>query len=173
MNRQLKTKLALLFVVIVIAVSAAFAQSPQITLRSADGGTINLSNSQGKVVVLSIGATWVPLASKELPALQKLAERYAGRGVNFYWVSINSDKPGAKNYASDADLQAFAQRNGLRLMVLRDPEQAAYRAFGVNALPTIVILDRDGKVFRKNVGFDPDQPEPYAEVVRSLTQLLK
>jgi len=40
----------------------------------------------------------VPLASKELPALQKIADRYSSRGVQVYWVSINSSKPGARNY---------------------------------------------------------------------------
>jgi peroxiredoxin len=123
--------------------------------------------------VLSYGATWVPLAAKELPALQKLAERYAGRGVQVYLVSVNSAKPGAKNFIGDADLAAFAQQRGLRVPVLRDPEQAAYRAYGIDALPTIVILNRDGSVVRKHVGFDPDQGEAYGAVMRELDQLLR
>jgi peroxiredoxin len=155
------------------ATGAAVAQAPQVTLRTADGQAFALAENRGKVTVLSFGATWVPLTAKELPALQKLADRYAGRGVNFYWVSINSAKPGAKNYASDADLQAFAQRHSLRLPVLRDADQAAYRTFGVDALPTIVIIGRDGQVHRKHVGFDPNQADALAEVGRALDQLLK
>ncbi len=170
-QRILKSTLAL--AVFAVVASAATIQAPPLTLHSVDGGAVNLADSRGKIVVLSFGATWVPLAAKELPALQKLAERYANRGVNFYWVSINSAKPGAKNYASDAELQAFAQKNGLRLMALRDPDQAAYRAFGVEALPTVIILDREGKVSRKHVGFDPEQVEAYSQVIRSLDQLLK
>src|SRR5262249_48869377 len=135
--------------------------------------TFNLADQRGKVVVLSFGATWVPLANKELPALQKLADRYAGRGVVVYWVSTNGTKPGTKTYSSDAELEAFAGQNGLRLPVLRDPDQTAYRALGLNALPTLVIIDRDGRVYRKLVGFDPEQAEPYGEVIRILDQLLK
>jgi peroxiredoxin len=173
MFRQWTMKLFLALAAFALLVSAALAQSSSVTLRSADGRSVNLAESRGKVVVLSFGATWVPLAAKELPALEKLAERYANRNVSFYWVSINSAKPGAKNYASDAELQAFARRHGLSLMVLRDPDQTAYRAFGLDALPTIVILDREGQVSRKHVGFDPEQIEAYAEVMRSLDQLLK
>src|SRR5438477_10874370 len=157
MFRQLTLKLFLTLAVFALITTATTAQAPPLTFRTADGGSVNLADSRGKIVVLSFGGTWVPLAAKELPALQKLAERYGNRGVTFYWVSINSNKLGAKNYASDADLQAFAQKNGLRLMVLRDPDQAAFRAFGVDAVPTVAILDREGKVYRKHVGFDPEQ----------------
>lgn len=150
--------------------SHAMAQG---TLRSTDGRAVNLADAKGKIIVLSFGGTWLPMTSKELPALQKLADRYATRGVQVYWVSINSDKQGARNYAADADLQAFAQKNNFKLTVLRDPDQQAYKAFGLDAVPTIVILNRDGKLAHKHVGFGTDQGEGYGEVIRELDQLLK
>lgn len=150
--------------------SNAMAQG---TLRSTDGRAVNLADAKGKIIVLSFGGTWLPMTSKELPALQKLADRYATRGVQVYWVSINSDKQGARNYAADADLQAFAQKNNFKLTVLRDPDQQAYKAFGLDAVPTIVILNRDGKLVHKHVGFGTDQGEGYGEVIRELDQLLK
>lgn len=167
-----KNRLAVILALFALLVVTAVAQAPQVTLRTLDGGTFN-PVGQGKVVVLSFGATYVPLASKELPALQKLADRYAGRGVDFYWVSINSAKPGARNAATDAELRAFAQKAGLKIGVLRDADQAAYRAFGGDGLPTIVVIGRDGHAAFKRAGFDPDQPEPYGDVIRALDQLLK
>jgi len=150
--------------------SVALAQG---SLRSTDGRTVNLADAKGKIVVLSFGGTWLPMASKELPALQKLADRYATRGVQVYWVSINTDKQGARNYAADADLQAFAQKNNVKLTILRDPEQQVYKGLGLDAVPTIVILNRDGKLIHKHVGFGTDQSEGYGEVIRELDQLLK
>jgi peroxiredoxin len=170
MLSKLRNKLTAGSVVLALAASA---QAPQVTLTTLDGRAVNLAEQRGKLLVLSFGATWVPLASKELPALQKLADRYAERGVQVYWVSVNSAKAGAKNFASDEELQAFAEKRGLRASVLRDPEQAAYRAFGVDALPTVVILDRQGKLVRKHVGFDPDQGEAYGAVIKELDALLK
>src|SRR5262245_58334544 len=108
---KLIMKVALAFATLFLITSATLAQG---SLRSADGRTVNLADAKGKIVVLSFGGTWLPMASKELPALQKLADRYATRGVQVYWVSINSDKQGARNFATDADLQAFAQKNNIR-----------------------------------------------------------
>ncbi|MGE0132284.1 MAG: peroxiredoxin family protein [Blastocatellales bacterium] len=156
-----------------ILVSGATAQTQSVTLRSVDGGEVRLADLKGKVVVMSFGGTWVPLAPKELPALQKLADRYSSRGVQVYWVSINSAKPGARNYASDADLQAFAQKHNLKASVLRDPDQTAYKAFGLDAVPTVVLIDRQGNLAHKQVGFGTDQGEAYGELIRVIEQLLK
>ncbi len=173
MLKNFKTKFALAIAFVAFVSLASFAQSTQISLRSVDGQTVNLNDLRGKVVVMSFGGSWVPLASKELPALQKIADRFAGRDVQVYWISINSAKPGGRNFASDADLKAFAQKHDLRVTVLRDPDQEAYRAFGLDAVPTVVILDQEGKVVRKHVGFGPDQGESYNKIIRDLEQLLK
>jgi peroxiredoxin len=93
--------------------------------------------------------------------------------VQVYWVSINSSKPGVRNYASDADLQAFAQKHNLKITALRDPDQTAYRSFGLDAVPTVVIIDQQGNLAHKHVGFGPDQGEAYGELIRVIERLLK
>lgn len=168
-----RMQFALTFAFVALLALTVTAQAPQVSLKTIDDRTISSAEWQGKIVVLSFGATWVPLAAKELPALQKLAERYAARGVQVYWVSVNSATPGAKGYSTNADLSALAEKNGFRGRVLRDADKAAYRAYGVDALPTVVILNKDGQVARKLVGFDPDQGEAYAAVMKELDQLLK
>ena len=169
---RLSAKFILSFLALALA-SGAPAQTPSVTLRSVDGAEVRLADLKGKVVVMSFGGTWVPLASKELPALQKIADRTSSRGVQVYWVSINSAKPGARNYASDADLLAFAQKHNLKVPALRDSDQAAYKAFGLDAVPTVVILDRQGNLAHKQVGFGTDQGEAYGELIRVIEQLLK
>jgi len=171
--RQTKRIRALTLVAIMLISTAVFGQADKLTLRSLDGNTVNLSTLRGKVVVLSFGGTWVPMASRELSALQKIADRYTSRGVQFYWVSVNSARAGTRNYISDGDLQAFAQKHQIRMSVLRDPDMEAYQAFGLDALPTLVILDREGKVARKHVGFGSEQGESMGALVRELEQLLK
>jgi peroxiredoxin len=153
--------------------SAILPQSRPATFRSVDGREVRLADHKGKVVVMSFGGTWVPLASKELPALQKIADRYSSRGVQVYWVSINSSKPGARNYASDADLQAFTQKYNLKVAALRDPDQTVYKSFGLDAVPTVVIIDQEGNLAHKHVGFGADQGEAYGELIRVIERLLK
>ena len=112
------------------------------------------------------------LCRKELAALQKLADTYTGRPV-CYWVSINSAKQGAKNYAADGDLPSFASRSGFRGVVMRDPEQAAYKSLGLNSVPTIVVLDKTGAAVRKHVGFDPDRDDALSDVTQAIDLALK
>lgn len=170
---RLRAKFAMAILAALLASGVVLAQGQSATFRTMDGQEVRLADLKGKVVVISFGGTWVPLASKELPALQKIADRYSSRGVQVYWVSINSAKPGARNYAADADLQAFAQKHNLKLPVLRDPDQVAYKSFGLDAVPTVVIIDRQGNVAHKQVGFGTDQGEAYGELVRVIEQLLK
>lgn len=153
--------------------SLAAQQSASVRLRGLDGSTVNTEDMRGKILVLAFGGTWVPLASKELPALQKIADRYTPRGVQFFWVSINSDKSGARNSASDAELGEFASKNGLRMKVLRDPEMNAYRSLGLDAVPTLVLIDQEGKVIRRHVGLSLDQPGSYNAVLRDIDQLIR
>ncbi len=160
-------------IVLVLGGTRVVGQGPQLSFRSTSGQSINLADDRGKVVVLSFSATWAPLVSSELRALQKVADAYAGRGVLVNWVSINTSKQGARNYASDGDLTAFATRYGLKVPVLRDPEQTVYHALGLDALPTIVVIDRTGRVVLRHVGFDPDQVEPLGDVTRAIDGLLK
>lgn len=171
----LRLKEGLIFVLLTMTLSsgASLAQSQSATFRSIDDREVKLSDLRGKVVVMSFGGTWVPMAARELPAFQKLADRYSSRGVQSYWVSINSAKPGARNYASDADLQAFAQKHNLKVTALRDPEQTAYKAFGLDAVPTVVIIDQQGNIAHKHVGFGADQGEAYGELIRVIERLLK
>ncbi len=173
MTHRLKMKIALAVAGLTLASIAALGQAPIATLQTTDGKTVSLADLKGKVVVLSFGGTWVPLTSRELPALQKLADRVGPRGAQVYWVSINSAQQGVRNYVSDADLQTFAQKHNLRLPVLRDPEQKLYKALALDGLPTLVILDQQGKVVRKHVGFGTEVGEAYNALIREIEQLLK
>lgn len=120
--------------------STAFAQTQ---LRSLQGAEVSLEDFRGKVVVASFSAHGIPLTRAELPQLQKLAKKYTD--VVFLWISINSTLPTARNYASDSDLKTLTAAYD-QLTVLRDPNGAVYKTFGSTALPTLIILDKQGKL---------------------------
>lgn len=170
--RQL-VKLILFSSILASIVGAASAQTPHLKLRSVDGSTIDLAEEHSRVVVLSFSTTWSPLASRSLPAFQRLSDNFTGRGVSFYWVSINNARAGEKNYVSDDDLKDFAQRHGLHLKVLRDPKREIFRYFELYAIPTLVILDREGRMNAKIVGFDTEHSLAYAAASHIIYQLLR
>ncbi len=173
MRLHLFTRLIIIIALFVLAAIPATAQADQMTLQSVDGKAVSLADHRGQVVVLAFNGDWTPMTNKSLPALQRIANLYKGRGVVFYWVSINSAQAGEKKFATDADLKAFAQENGLRLTVLRDPERKAFHEFGLDVIPSIVILDGAGKVYKKQVGFDTAPTQGYKSVIKTLNRLLK
>ena len=137
----------------------ALAQNPtrvDFSLRSIDGQTVSSESLRGEIVVLAFGASWLPLSRTQLQGVRKLADEYSNRGVVVYWVSTESDDPKSKNFASDEQLRGFSQKYGLKVTVLRDHDGVISKKFGVDQLPSIVILDKEGKMSGGPIGgLDP------------------
>ncbi|HTG86176.1 MAG TPA: TlpA disulfide reductase family protein [Pyrinomonadaceae bacterium] len=136
---------------------AAVAQDRvDFSLRSIDGQTVSSQSVKGEVVVLAFGASWLPLSKTQLQGVRKLADEYSNRSVVVYWVSTESDDAKSKNFASDQQLKSFAQKYGLNVTVLRDPDGVVSKKFGVDQLPSIVILDKEGNISGPPIGgLDP------------------
>lgn len=143
---------------VVLLSSFAIAQERvDFSLRSIDGQTVSSESLRGEVVVMAFGASWLPLSKTQLQGVRKLADEYSKRGVVVYWVSTESNDAKSKNFASDDQLKAFSQKYGLNVTVLRDPDGAVSKRFGVDQLPSIVILDKEGNVSGAPIGgLDPN-----------------
>ena len=151
-------KMVLGGVLTLLAASLGFAQQPvDFSLKSIDGQTVTANSLHGEVVVLAFGASWLPLSRTQLQGVRKLADEYSDRGLVVYWVSTESDNTKSKNYASDEQLRAFSQKYGLKVTVLRDPDGVVSKRFGIDQLPSIVILDKEGNVSGAPIGgLDPN-----------------
>lgn len=155
-----KSLLAILLLV-VLGSSLAFTQNRgeaqvAFSLNTIDGQTITSDSLRGEVVVLAFGASWLPLSKTQLQGVRKLADEYSDRGVVVYWVSTESEDPKSKNYATDAQLRAFADKYGLKVTVLRDPDGGTSKKFGVDQLPSFVIIDKRGVATEPIGGLDPN-----------------
>src|SRR5215204_923490 len=151
--------LAALLLVVALGSSLLMAQNRapvEFSLHTTDGQTITSDSLRGEVVVLAFGASWLPLSKTQLQGVRKLADEYSSRGVVVYWVSTESEDPKSKNFASDDQLRSFAQKYGLKVTVLRDPDGVTSKKFGVDQLPSIVILDKEGNMSGGPIGgLDP------------------
>lgn len=122
----------------------AFAAMSQ-SLTSIDGSSVDITGQRGKVVVLAVGASWLPLSAKQAEYTNALVKKYAGRDVVFYFVSTDSSNAKSKNFATDDAIRKFAATNKLGITVLRDPDGGAtYKKFGIDQVPSFVILDKSG-----------------------------
>lgn len=128
----------------------------EFSMRSIDGQTVTSESLRGEVVVLAFGASWLPLSRTQLQGIRKLADEYSNRGVVVYFLSTESEDSKSKNFASDQQLRSFAQKYGLNVTVLRDPDGEVSKKMGIDQLPSIVILDKQGNVVGEPIrGIDP------------------
>ena len=166
-NKYMKNikSLLLIFSFVFTLSLAVSAQS----LTALDGGKVDVQNQNDKVVVLAIGASWLPLSTQQAVITNKLAKKYAGRDVVIYFIATDSASAKSKNYASDAELNSFAASNKLTVPVLRDSDGAqTLKRYGVDQLPSFVILGKDGKPVAEAFGgignIDPKIADPKNDI---------
>jgi thiol-disulfide isomerase/thioredoxin len=139
--------------VLVLAVASAYTASAQVNLVSLDGTRVDVEGQAGKVVVLAIGASWLPLSSKQAEFTNSLAKKYARKDVVVYFIATDSSNPRSKNYASTEMLRRFSFTNKLNVPVLHDPDGVlTLKRFKVDQVPTFVILDKNGNVASEQFG---------------------
>lgn len=144
---------------------AASAQT--VNLTSLDGERINIQGQKGKVVILAIGASWLPLSNQQAIFTNKLAKKYAGRDVVVYFVTTDSTSAKSKNFASDDEIRKFATANKMNVPVLRDSDGAAtLKKFGIDQLPSFIILDKNGKTATEPYG----GIDPKSDITLSIAQ---
>lgn len=134
-----------LFILAVVGLVSAVAVTAQTPLTSLSGVTVDIQGQKGKVVIVAIGATWLPLSGKQAEFTNSLARKYAGKNVSVYFVATDSVNAKSKNYASDEKIRQWAAEKRLTVTVLRDPDGAAVmRKFAVDQLPAFIVLDKNG-----------------------------
>ena len=84
--KNIKSILAVFGLLIAFSFAAA-AQT--ITFTSLDGAKVDLASDKGKVVVLAIGASWLPLSKDQAVAINKLSKKYAGKDIAFYFITTD------------------------------------------------------------------------------------
>lgn len=155
-----------------LVLAAAIAASAQTNLTTLDGANVNIQGNTGKVVVLAIGASWLPLSAKQAEFTNALAKKYAGKNVVVYFVVTDSTNPRSKNYADNDAVRRFATASKLSVTVLRDSDGAStLKKFKVEQVPSFVILDKFGiSAGEPFGGIDPkfDVTVPISRVIDRL-----
>jgi thiol-disulfide isomerase/thioredoxin len=119
----------------------------QFAMRRVDGnGSVKMADTHGKVVILNFWATWCTYCQTMEPMLEDVRKKFAGRD-DVVSVTVNTDE-------EESAVAPFLQEQKLDgTLVFAD---GLDQAFHVVSIPTIVILDRSGKVAYRSQGFAPD-----------------
>ena len=122
-------------------------EAPEFNLKTLAGDSIRSADLKGKVVVLDFWATWCGPCIDELPQFQATVDRWANRSeVVFLAVSVDED---------DDVVRRFMTKNEYDFPVARDGN--VDDDFGVSAIPTIVLIGREGRIQYRHVGFDSEE----------------
>ena len=128
-------------------------------LLTLDGKPAHLSDLRGKVVVLNFWGSWCQPCVEEAPALERLQRHIASRNALVLGVAADED---------DAPYRKFLQDQHITFPTYRDPatkenRSAIAESYGTTMVPETYIIDRNGKIARKIIGYqDWDSPEMLA-----------
>ena len=141
------------------AVVTPQAAAPDFTLKSAEGRNLRLQEQRGQVVLVNFWASWCGPCKQEMPHLSRLYDKYRSSGFTLLAVNIDDD---ARHGA------ATAAKWGLKFPVLLDAEKKVTRLYDLGAMPSTVLIDRDGKVRFLHRGYREGVEEAYERQIREL-----
>ena len=120
--------------------------APAFTLDSLEGPRVSLADFRGKTLVATFWASWCGPCRMELPVLVKFYRGQHKSGSNFEIVAISID-------ATRDAAQGAARTLKLPFPVLLDSDSRISDTYQVDAIPTLFVIDHDGKVIYSHTGF--------------------
>jgi len=170
MSRQL-LRTALLLTVGTAAV--AFAQdsdvfilpektpAPAFSLPDLSGKKVDSKSLQGKVAVLSFGATWCSSCTSELKSLENLQAKFPN-DLMVYFVAMDG--------RGEKDVKPYLEKHGHKIRTLLDPKMAVAREYGIRWLPVTVVRDRKGTIVGRAIGARAWDGKEALEFIQPLVQ---
>ena len=130
-----------------------------IQLRDLKGRAVSLADYKGKPVFVTFWATWCRFCTGEMPSIQKLYDSMKGEDVVFLMIS-NED--GGK-------VRPFLEKNRYTLPALLQ-EGALPAVYRTEGIPATFILDKQGKIARKQVGAMDWDNDEIRKLLRDLAK---
>ncbi len=129
------------------------------TLKSNSGNNLRLSEHRGEVVMLNFWASWCGPCRQEMPELDKLYQRYKDAGFTVLGVNVETDTTAANK---------LLKKIPVSFPVLYDTESTASKLFDVDAMPTTLLIVRDGQLRYIHRGYKPGYENHYRQQIKEL-----
>lgn len=117
-------------------------------LYDLEGNYISLEDLKGKVVVLNFWATWCYTCHREMPKFKATSEKFQNN-PNVVFIGVNSG--GQSDNLKK--VIAFVEEKKYDFKILMDGNASSI--FNIEALPSLVILDKNGVLRVKHMGYSP------------------
>ena len=134
-------------------------EAPDFTLKSLEGSNLRLEEYRGQVVLINFWASWCGPCRQEMPLLDRLHHRYEDTGFAVLGINVEGEA---------APAQEIVDKTKVTFPILIDEGQAVSELYNLEAMPSTVVVDRDGIVRYIHRGYKPGDEAKYVEVVKQL-----
>jgi thiol-disulfide isomerase/thioredoxin len=134
--------------------------APSFALLDLSGNKVNIADLKGKVVVVDFWATWCGPCKASFPGMQKMVNKYKENAdVKFVfvdtWERVDQKEKNAADFIAD---------NKYSFHVLLDNDSKVVEQFKVDGIPTKFVIDKNGTIRFKAVGFDGSDDKLMSEL---------
>jgi peroxiredoxin len=135
--------------------------APDFNLPARAGQAVSLSSLKGQVVLINFWASWCGPCRKEMPVLDQLYQRYKPLGFTLLGVNVEEDSAAAETWLKETPVS---------FPILFDRRNAVSKLYDVTAMPSTVLVDRQGHVRYLHFGYNAGTENEYQDQIRSLVK---
>jgi thiol-disulfide isomerase/thioredoxin len=159
--RLLTACLISLMCVSLAGAAAVKGPAPNFTLKSLGGKNLKLSEMTGNVVLINFWASWCGPCREEMPLLNALHKKYAPLGFTVLGVNVEEDLDEARRFLGHVPVD---------FPILLDNTNKVSKQYKVVAMPTTVVVDRDGNMRYLHEGYKPGDEKKYRQMIKKLVR---
>ena len=130
---------------------------PEFSIQAFDGNYYSRATLEGKPVLLVFWNTWCPVCLKELPRVNRLAEKFGPQGLVI--LAVNTAINDSENKA-----RVYARKYGYKFPIAFDHSFETGQAFGLRGVPTIYLVDAKGIVRYKHSQLPEDMEARFKQL---------